>query len=89
MLAAAFEPRSQQWLVVDYAAMLAVSSHPAAPAASAAPARLPSPAGSPSEWDLDAVMVKHEPSYTDLEEESYTFVAGMVRAVPGWHMQAC
>ena len=78
MLAAAFEPRSQQWLVVDYAAMLAVSSHRAAQAASAAPPRLPSPAGSPAEWDLDAVMVKPEPSYTDLGEESYTFVAGAV-----------
>ena len=56
--------------------MLAVSSHPTALQPPAARQTVASPAGSPSEWDLDAVMVKPEPSYSDLGEESYTFVAG-------------
>ena len=76
VLAAAFEPRSQQLLAVDYAAMLAVPSHPTALQPPAAPQTVASPAGSPSEWDLDAVMVKPEPSYTDIGKESYTFFAG-------------
>ena len=91
VLAAAYNSSSHQWLVLDHAAMLAVPAGPAAdlPAAhhaadqssrqheEAAPRLQPSPppAGSPSEWDLDAVMVKPEPSYEDVGEP-FTFIAG-------------